>query len=97
MMGNLANPDLQGITPRLVNSLFEAIENSPGNLEFTVKVSYIEIYLEKIRDLLNPVADNLNVREGAKGVWIDGCSEVYVNGVDHVLELIDQGSFIDLH
>jgi hypothetical protein len=32
-----------------------------------VRVSYIEIYLEKIKDLLNPAQDNLNVREGGAG------------------------------
>jgi hypothetical protein len=45
-----------------------------------VRVSYIEIYLEKIKDLLNPAQDNLNVREGGsataggpqRGVWIEG-------------------------
>lgn len=94
MMGKIdqAEPELAGITPRLVECLFDAIEKSPSNLEFTVKVSYIEIYLERLRDLLNPVADNLNIREGQKGVWIEGCTEVYVSGVNHVLKLIDQGA-----
>jgi hypothetical protein len=67
-----------------------------------VRVSYVEIYLEKIRDLLNPANDNLNVREGvasssgsgggAKGVWIEGVTEVYVSSVAEVLALIDQGA-----
>ncbi len=36
-------------------------------LTHQVRVSYIEIYLEKIKDLLNPAQDNLNVREGGTG------------------------------
>ncbi len=54
-----------------MRSLFEEIEVAPSYLEFTVKISYVEIYLEKIRDLLNPTADNLNIREGSKGVYIE--------------------------
>ncbi len=53
---------------------------------------------EKLRDLLNPVNDNLNVREGgagaggARAVWIEGCTEVYVSSVPEVLRLIDAGA-----
>jgi hypothetical protein len=31
--------------------------------EYTVKCSFLEIYLERIRDLLNPASDNLMIRE----------------------------------
>ncbi len=49
----MENRTLRGITPRLVESIFETIFSAPATLEFTVKVSYMEIYMEKIRDLLN--------------------------------------------
>lgn len=49
----MENADLRGLTPRLVESIFQTIYNAPSNLEFTVKVSFMEIYMEKIKDLLN--------------------------------------------
>ena len=40
-------------------------------VEYQVMVSYIEIYMERVRDLLNPVNENLNVREDKRrGVYI---------------------------
>lgn len=43
----------KGIIPRIVEQIFDSIIAAPSNLEFTVKVSYMEIYMEKVRDLLN--------------------------------------------
>lgn len=40
------------MTPRLIDDIFQTIHDAPQHLEFTVKVSYLEIYLERIRDLL---------------------------------------------
>lgn len=45
--------DMRGITPRIVESIFDTILKAPDSLEFTVKVSFMEIYMEKIKDLLN--------------------------------------------
>lgn len=45
--------DLQGITPRIVKDIFETVAMAEEHLEFTIQVSYIEIYLEKLRDLFN--------------------------------------------
>lgn len=47
------NDELKGIIPRIIESIFQTIMTSPPNVEFTVKVAYMEIYMEKIRDLLN--------------------------------------------
>jgi kinesin family protein 5 len=48
-------------------------------MEFTVKISMIEIYMEKIRDLLDPVKDNLKVHEEkGKGVYVGDVTETYV-------------------
>lgn len=43
----------KGIIPRIVEQIFDSIMEAPSNIEFTVKVSYMEIYMEKVRDLLN--------------------------------------------
>lgn len=42
-----------GIVPRMMRKIFELIINAPEWVEFSVKVSFIEIYCEKLRDLLD--------------------------------------------
>ena len=53
----------KGIIPRMVGGIFNRIETAPEDIEFTVKVSMIEIYNEKIRDLLDPKKINLKIKE----------------------------------
>lgn len=43
---------MKGIIPRITEQIFASIMASPANLEYLVKVSYMEIYMERIRDLL---------------------------------------------
>ena len=47
------NDEFKGLIPRLSEQIFHSIIDSPSTMEYTVKVSYMEIYMEKIRDLLN--------------------------------------------
>lgn len=47
----------------MVRTVFARIATAGENMEFTVKISMIEIYMEKIRDLLDPQKDNLKVHE----------------------------------
>jgi kinesin family protein 5 len=54
---------MRGIVPRMVRTVFNRIENSSENMEFAVKVSFCEIYNERIKDLLNPKLDNLKIHE----------------------------------
>lgn len=45
---DMYNEDERGVIPRMVTHVFNKIHNSPSEIEFTVKVSMIEIYMEKI-------------------------------------------------
>uniref|UniRef100_A0A4W5NQI0 Kinesin-like protein n=1 Tax=Hucho hucho TaxID=62062 RepID=A0A4W5NQI0_9TELE len=56
MEGNLHDTDGMGIIPRIVQDIFNYIYSMDENLEFHIKVSYYEIYLDKIRDLLDSKA-----------------------------------------
>jgi kinesin family protein 5 len=49
----IGDPVKQGIIPRIVNDIFNHIYAMEENLEFHIKVSYFEIYMDKIRDLLD--------------------------------------------
>jgi kinesin family protein 5 len=53
----------QGIVPRLVKDLFAQIVLESSQAEFTVRVSVLEIYVERLRDLLDPESDkDLRIR-----------------------------------
>lgn len=49
---NIDDDEMKGIIPRITEQIFASIMASPANLEYLVKVSYMEIYMERIRDLL---------------------------------------------
>jgi kinesin family protein 5 len=71
--------EMQGIIPRMVRTVFNRIETASENIEFTVKVSMMEIYMERIKDLLEPTKDNLKIHEEkGKGVYVDDATEEYV-------------------
>ena len=54
MEGDIQDEVKKGIIPRSVEKLFDGVAEADENIEFTFKVNYIEIYMEKIRDLLDP-------------------------------------------
>lgn len=93
MMGSDINDEVgKGVTPRIVQQIFASILASPGNIEYTVRVSYMEIYMERIRDLLQPQNDNLPVHEEkSRGVYVKGLLEVYVSSEEEVYEVLRRG------
>lgn len=80
MLGpSIDDDENKGIIPRMVGGIFEKIESAAEDIEFSVKVSFIEIYNEKIRDLLNPEKVNLKIHENKdKGVYVREMTETYV-------------------
>ena len=92
MQGEMESYETQGIIPRMVSHVFKHIYKTEGT-DFIIKVSMIEIYQEKIRDLLDISRVNLNIREdNIKGIYVDGCSERYVGSEPDVLNLLELGS-----
>ena len=49
MEGDIHSEVSKGIIPRTVEALFDGVRDADENIEFMFKVSYVEIYLEKIR------------------------------------------------
>lgn len=49
---DIENPELKGLIPRITQQIFASISTADANIEYTVKVSYMEIYMERIKDLL---------------------------------------------
>ncbi|ORX97653.1 kinesin heavy chain [Basidiobolus meristosporus CBS 931.73] len=92
MMGDMESEEFKGIIPRIVETIFKSIHNSPSTIEYTVKVSYMEIYMEKIRDLLNPKNDNLPIHEEKnRGIYVKDLCEVYVSDLNEVYEVMNRG------
>ncbi len=76
----------------MVATVFDYISETPDHIEFTVKVSIIEIYMERIRDLLNPKKVNLKVREDkTKGIYIEDVTESYVSDEKDVYDFMRYG------
>ncbi|CAN9234891.1 unnamed protein product [Alternaria alternata] len=93
MMGSDMDDEVgKGVIPRIIQQIFASILASPSNIEYTVRVSYMEIYMERIRDLLVPQNDNLPVHEEKnRGVYVKGLLEVYVSSEDEVYEVLRRG------
>ncbi|KAF0310004.1 Kinesin heavy chain [Amphibalanus amphitrite] len=92
MEGVLGRPDLQGIIPRIIADIFNHIYGMEENLEFHIKISYFEIYMDKIRDLLDVSKVNLAVHEDKNRVpFVKGATERFVSSPEEVFEVIEEG------
>ncbi|KAG7275973.1 hypothetical protein CRUP_008461 [Coryphaenoides rupestris] len=90
--GKLHDPHQMGIIPRIAEDIFNHIFAMDENLEFHIKVSYFEIYMDKIRDLLDVTKTNLAVHEDKNRVpFVKGCTERFVSSPDEVMDVIDEG------
>lgn len=77
---NIDDPILKGIIPRMVTTVFEAIGNSPDYIEFRLKISLVEIYMERLRDLLDISKNDLKIREDKnRGIYIQDVTVTYVS------------------
>ncbi|XP_062894972.1 kinesin-like protein KIF1C isoform X2 [Mobula hypostoma] len=84
-----------GLIPQLCEDLFSRIESSRSDeLSHSVEVSYMEIYCERVRDLLNPRSGgNLRVREHPLlGPYVEGLSRLAATSSHHIAELMDCGN-----
>ncbi|XP_078144551.1 kinesin-like protein KIF1B isoform X1 [Centroberyx gerrardi] len=86
----------EGIIPMLCEDLFEKInaDNNKGELSYSVEVSYMEIYCERVRDLLNPKnKGNLRVREHPLlGPYVEDLSKLAVTSYTDIADLMDAGN-----
>ncbi|NXW23104.1 KIF27 protein, partial [Circaetus pectoralis] len=84
----------KGIIPRAIQELFQHISEN-RNIDFHVKVSYIEVYKEELRDLLEleTSVKELHIREDEKGnTVIVGAKEFQVECADEVISLLESGN-----
>lgn len=104
MTGNLdgSKPDMAGIMPRVCTHIFDHIhstssqgENGGVRTQYLVMASYLEIYNEKVFDLLNPngLKASLDIREKAEAgeFFVEGLVKKIVNSRHDLIELITKG------
>ncbi|XP_056330983.1 kinesin-like protein KIF1A isoform X6 [Danio aesculapii] len=94
MMGK-QEKDQEGIIPLLCEDLFTKInDNNDNNMSYSVEVSYMEIYCERVRDLLNPKnKGNLRVREHPlMGPYVEDLSKLAVTSYNDIQDLMDSGN-----
>ncbi|KAI7799898.1 kinesin-like protein KIF13B [Triplophysa rosa] len=93
MMGTAEQP---GLIPRLCSSLFErTVQEQREGESFAVEVSFMEIYNEKVRDLLDPKGSRhaLRVREhNVLGPYVDGLSRLAVTSFKDIESLMSEGN-----
>ncbi|XP_041119620.1 kinesin-like protein KIF1A isoform X23 [Polyodon spathula] len=95
MMGRQEKDQL-GIIPLMCEDLFSRINdgNIDNSLAYSVEVSYMEIYCERVRDLLNPKnKGNLRVREHPlMGPYVEDLSKLAVTSYNDIQDLMDSGN-----
>jgi len=104
MMGNVGASEEGGIIPQMCEELFSRIAESSmnnnlndveGETKFSVEVSYMEIYCEQVKDLLNPSKNgkSLRVREHPiMGPYVEDLSKLAVQSFTDIYDLMDEGN-----
>lgn len=105
MTGALEDEAREGIIPRLIRDLFDEVAARSEEATFTLQCSMVELYLERVRDLLNPALDNLKLREVVSRkfnkskqlkstrsmVFVEGCTVCTVKSPKDMLKVMRRG------
>ena len=91
-MEGLIDDDIKmGVIPRMINHVFNFIRNNK-DIEFIMKASMVELYQERIRDLIDTKRVNLNIRETpSRVIYIENLSEYYVYCENDILNILKIG------
>ena len=91
MEGLIDDESKMGVIPRMINHVFNFIRNN-NDIEFIIKASMVELYQEKIRDLIDTKRVNLNIRETpSRVIYIENLSEYYVYCENDILNILKIG------
>uniref|UniRef100_A0A182P728 Kinesin-like protein n=1 Tax=Anopheles epiroticus TaxID=199890 RepID=A0A182P728_9DIPT len=94
MSGNADSPQTKGIIPNTFAHIFGHIARGKENQKFLVRVSYMEIYNEEVRDLLGKELNkSLEVKERADiGVFVKDLSGYVVHNADDLDNIMKLGN-----
>ncbi|RWR87681.1 kinesin-like protein KIN-1 [Cinnamomum micranthum f. kanehirae] len=86
------NGQKKGIVPRVVDALFGCMRCAHEGSKYTVKLSMVEIYMERVRDLFDLARDNLQIKESkAQGIFLSGATEICIVDSTQALQAIAGG------
>ncbi|KAJ7387322.1 Kinesin- protein 12 [Desmophyllum pertusum] len=89
----IPDPEMQGLIERSFHYLFELMDNH-SDVEYTLKASYLEVYNEKVQDLLNPskARDSLPVRWARdRGFYVENLFFVECDRLDDLTAVLEEG------
>ncbi|KAL4493521.1 hypothetical protein ABPG72_007529 [Tetrahymena utriculariae] len=93
MEGKHDDPEYMGLIPRMMEKLFDMIADAPSTMEFSIKASFLEIYNEKIHDLLDSSKTNLNVKEDKlRGIFVQDATEAFVVKASDMMKVMRKGA-----
>lgn len=92
MYGKNDDNNLKGIIPRVAEDVFEFIRDNE-NLEFIVQVSIVDIYKDKIKDLItnNDININLDEEPSNNKINFEGIYEKSIINENEVLKILEKG------
>eukprot|EP00047_Mylnosiga_fluctuans_P024708 m.168525 g.168525 ORF g.168525 m.168525 type:complete len:760 (-) comp9910_c1_seq9:718-2997(-) len=93
MEGVRSEPEKRGIIPNSFAHIFDRISKAEGETKFLVRISYLEIYCEEVRDLLGDPKQRLEVKERPDtGVYVKGLSDVTVKSAMEMDAIMTRGN-----
>lgn len=91
MQGSLVQQENKGIIPRIFDHIFDFIESSDEHIEFSVKLSMLEIYMEDIVDLF-VLGNKAKLRESpTEGFILEGIEETSIGSADDMIKVFVAG------
>ncbi|XP_075488133.1 kinesin-like protein KIN-12F isoform X1 [Primulina tabacum] len=97
MVEGPSSSGLQGIVPQIFKNLFSEIQKEQENTggrqtNYQCRCSFLEVYGEKIGDLIHPIQQNLEIKDDPKnGFYVENLSEEYVNNYEEVTQILIKG------
>ena len=93
MMGVVDNPELKGVIPNAFSHIFGFIKTEGESKKFLVRCSFVEIYNEEVRDLLNNNDKKLDIREDPKkGTFVKDLLYVTLQDTEDIQKCLDKGN-----
>ncbi|KAI8878822.1 kinesin-domain-containing protein [Backusella circina FSU 941] len=90
-VGSCCTEQEPGVTPRAVEEVFSYINTDTSGREYMLRVSYMEIYNEKMKDLFNPKDGQPEIVEDKKQITVRNLKEHIVKTPQEVMEFIKEG------
>ena len=85
-----------GIIPRAICHIFQILEQNKDEVEYSVRVSHLELYNEELLDLLSTDSNNPKplrlFNEGDRGVTVHNLEEVPVTSAEGIFSILEKSS-----